>query len=122
MRRFTGHVALAAMLLLPATAFGQSTDAVLVGIVTDGSGAAAAGASVAAVNTGTGVRREVVTNETGAYRIAPLVPGIYEVRTSLPGFKTNMQTNVVLQTGAVLKLDMALEVGDVSESVEVEST
>jgi hypothetical protein len=107
------------MLLLPATAFGQSTDAVLVGIVTDGSGAAAAGATVAAVNTGTGVRREVITNETGAYRIGPLVPGAYEVRTSLAGFRTKLQSNVILQTGAVLKLDMALEVGDVSESIEV---
>src|SRR5688572_30754901 len=102
-------------MLLPA----QSSDAVLTGIVTDSSGAAVAGALVTATNTATGVSREVATNETGAYRIGPLVPGSYDVRSSLTGFKTKIQSGVILQTGAVLKLDLSLDVGDVSERVEV---
>jgi hypothetical protein len=106
-------------LVMAPAAMSQTSDAVLVGIVVDASGAAAAGANVSAVNKGTGVARSVVTNEAGAYRIGPLVPGEYEVRTSLAGFKTKVQGGVILQTGAVLKVDMSLEVGDVSERIEV---
>ena len=117
--RTTRVVALLAILSLTMIVGAQTSDAVLVGIVTDASSGVIAGARVAVVNSATGVSREVVTNEAGAYRIGPLTPGAYEVRTSQPGFKSKIQANVVLQTGAVLKLDMSLEVGDVSERVEV---
>jgi len=100
-------------------AWSQTTDAVLVGLVTDAQGASIAGATVSAVNKGTGVSRDVVTNEAGAYRIGPLVPGSYTLRTTLSGFKTKVQNDVVLQTGAVLKIDFSLDVGDVSERIEV---
>jgi hypothetical protein len=85
----------------------------------DASGAAVAGAEVSAKNLGTGVTRMVSTNESGSYRIGPLVPGMYEVRTAMSGFKSRVQSNVALQTGATLKIDFALEVGDVSERIEV---
>jgi hypothetical protein len=107
------------LLALPGAAFAQSTDAVIVGIVSDGTGAAAVGAAITAVNDATGVSREGLTNETGAYRIGPLVPGTYTLTTKLNGFKTKVQKEVSLQTGAVLKIDFALEVGSVSESIEV---
>src|SRR5436309_13089181 len=106
-------------LSLPVCASAQTSDAVIVGIVTDPSGASVSGAQVTAVNTATGISRDVVTNETGAYRIGPLVPGTYEVRISLPGFKTKVQSSVVLQTGGILKFDVTLEVGDVAERIEV---
>ena len=70
-------------------------------------------------NLGTGISREVEANETGSYRVYPLNPGAYEVRTSTPGFKTQIQSNVVLEVAAVLKLDFSLEVGEVTESIEV---
>ncbi len=104
---------------VPLITSAQTSDAVLVGIISDASGASAAGATVSAVNTATGVSREVVTNETGAYRLGPLVPGTYTVTAKLSGFKTQVQKEVVLQTGAVVKIDVALEVGNVTESVEV---
>ncbi|HYO80687.1 MAG TPA: carboxypeptidase-like regulatory domain-containing protein, partial [Bryobacteraceae bacterium] len=110
------------LLALQGLLSGQTTDAVLTGIVTDSSGAAVANAVVAAVNTATGVRREVVSNEAGSYRIAPLVPGTYELRTSVSGFKSNVLQNVALQTGAVVKIDVTLEVGNVSERIEVTAT
>ncbi|MEX2264922.1 MAG: TonB-dependent receptor [Bryobacteraceae bacterium] len=110
---------LPAILLLPAFLIAQTTDAVLVGLVTDASGAAVAGATVSAQNVSTAVSRDVVTNETGAYRIGPLTPGTYNVTTSLSGFKSFVQNDVILQTGAVLKLDMSLQVGEVSERIEV---
>ncbi len=111
--------AYALVCLLPAMLFGQTSDGVLVGLVVDASGAAVAGAEVSAKNIGTGVVRTVSTNETGAYRIGPLVPGVYEVRTSMAGFKSKVQNNVTLQTGATLKIDFSIEVGDVSERIEV---
>lgn len=108
-----------AMLLALGAAHAQTSDAAIVGIVTDPSGAAIAGAKVSAVNTGTGVSRDVVTNDAGAYRIGPLTPGTYEVRITQSGFKSRVQTDVILQTGAVVKIDLALEVGEVTERIEV---
>jgi hypothetical protein len=110
---------LLALLTLPAALLAQTSDAVIVGLVTDASGAAAVGASVIAVNDATGISREGVTNESGSYRLGPLVPGTYTVTTKMNGFKTKVQKDVGLQTGAVLKIDFALEVGSVSESIEV---
>ncbi|MEP7364866.1 MAG: carboxypeptidase-like regulatory domain-containing protein [Acidobacteriota bacterium] len=106
-------------LLMCTGAFAQSTDAVLVGIVLDATGSAVAGANVSAVNTATNVARTVPTNESGSYRIGPLVPGSYEVRVGNAGFKTKVQTGVVLQTGATVKIDFSLDVGDVTERIEV---
>jgi len=119
LRRISSALTLLSALAVPMLLRAQGSDAVLVGIITDASGAAVAGATVSAVNVATGVSRDVITNQTGAYRIGPLVPGTYEVRTSMTGFKTKVQSNVVLQTGAVLKVDLVLEVGDVSERIEV---
>jgi hypothetical protein len=119
MKKYGLLCTLLALLSLAGVASAQTTEAVLVGIVTDASGGAVAGARVAAANVATGVVREVVTNETGAYRIGPLVPGTYEVRMSMSGFKTKVQSNVILETGATLKVDATLEVGDVSERIEV---
>ena len=110
---------LLAAFVLPAGLFAQGSDAVIVGIVTDSSGGAVAGAAVSAVNTATGISRDVTTNESGAYRIGPLVPGAYEVRTSMSGFKTKVQSGVILQTGSVVKIDQTLDVGEVSERIEV---
>ena len=62
---------LAALLLgaaFPLISLAQTSDATLVGIISDASGASAAGATISAVNNATGVAREVVTNDTGAYR------------------------------------------------------
>jgi hypothetical protein len=65
------------------------------------------------------VSRSVTTNEAGAYTISPLIPGTYELKVTNAGFKATTQTGIVLETGAVVKLDAKLEVGAVTESVEV---
>ena len=106
------------LLFVSTLAWSQSTDAVLVGLITDSSGAAVA-ATISAVNNSTGVSRDGLSNETGAYRIGPLVPGTYTLCATISGFKTKVQNEVVLETGAVLKIDTRLEVGGVTERVEV---
>ena len=72
-----------------------------------------------ATNAGTGVTRTVTTNEVGAYTLAPLIPGRYEVKASNSGFKTQVQSDAVLETGTVLKLDFKMELGAVTESIQV---
>ncbi len=100
-------------------AAGQATNAAITGLLTDASSAAIPNATVTVTNSGTGVTRSVTTNDSGAYTITPLIPGLYEVKVSNAGFKTRVQANVLLETGALLKLDIQLEVGQVSERIEV---
>lgn len=112
-------MALAVLVLASPAAWAQTTEAALIGLVADPSGSAIAGANVVTTNQATGQSRSVTTNETGAYRVAPLSPGTYDIRVTISGFKTKVQTGVLLQTGATLKLDVGLEVGEVTESIEV---
>ena len=110
---------LAAVTMLSPAAFAQGTNASITGIISDASGGVIPNATVTATNTATGVARSVTTNEAGLYTISPLIPGSYEVKVTNSGFKTKVQTGVVLETGAVVKVDAQLEVGAVTESVEV---
>src|SRR6266849_2485779 len=68
-------------------AFGQSTNATVSGTVSDSSGAVLPGVSVTATNTGTGVVTSGVSNESGVYNFASLLPGTYKVSAELPGFQ-----------------------------------
>ena len=107
-------------LALAATfAAGQATNGSITGIVTDAQNAAVPNATVTLTNSGTGISRSVTTNDSGSYTIGSLIPGTYEVKVGNAGFKTKVQSNVLLETGALLKLDLRLEVGQVSERIEV---
>ncbi len=101
------------------SAVAQSSNSSITGIITDASGGAIPGVTVTVTAKATGVSRTLTTNESGAFTAAPLIPGVYEVRATSPGFKTRVQSDMVLETGAVLKVDFQLEVGAVSDSVEV---
>jgi len=106
--------------LTPALA--QTTNATLVGDVTDPQGGAIVNATIVVKNVGTGVSREVSTSELGTYRVFPLNPGTYTVSASAPGFKTKISDNVVLEVASNVKVDLQLEVGAINETVEVSST
>jgi len=109
----------AVLALCAPAAVAQSTNASLTGIISDASGGVIPNASVTATNTATGVARSATTNDAGLYTLSPLIPGPYELKVTNSGFKTKVQTSIVLETGAVLKIDMQLDVGAVTESVEV---
>src|SRR6185503_19690505 len=91
------------------------------GTVTDASGAVLPGVEMTATQTATGLVRSVVSNETGAYTLANLPIGPYRLEAVLPGFRTFSQIGIVLQVGANPVINVSLEVGQVSETVEVQA-
>ncbi|MCG8650106.1 MAG: carboxypeptidase-like regulatory domain-containing protein, partial [Pirellulales bacterium] len=91
------------------------------GTVTDASGAVIAGAKVTVTNVATGVSREVETNEVGNFNVPFLNPGVYDLRAELEGFKTATQSGLILEIGDVKRVNFALEIGAVTEVVEVEA-
>jgi len=104
--------------LAPQAALGQ-TNAQISGRVTDASGAVVPGVDVTLTNIETGVDRFAVTNESGAYAFPSLNPGRYRLQAALQGFRTFAQTDIVLQVGANVVIDPALEAGQLTETVEV---
>ena len=116
-----GVLALAVVMLLlaPPGADAQTTNAAIVGDVTDESGALVPGADVTVTNTSTGVQRTLATNERGAYRAYPVQPGTYDVSASSEGFKTRVRSGIVVEVAATVKVDLSLELGQVTETVEV---
>ena len=97
----------------------QTTNATLVGTVTDAQGAVVPGAKVTAKSSATGIERAVQTDASGDFRIYPLQPGAYDVTVSAAGFQAKVVSNVVLEVAANVKVDFALTVGVVTESVSV---
>jgi len=91
------------------------------GEVKDSSGAAIAGAAITVRNTATNGIRNAVTNDEGVYTIPALVPGLYDVKAEKPGFKATSRTGIELQVQQTARIDFSLDVGQVSEVVEVSS-
>ncbi|MCX6604592.1 MAG: carboxypeptidase regulatory-like domain-containing protein [Acidobacteria bacterium] len=105
--------------LIASALFAQTTNATLVGTVVDPQTSMIAGATVNVKDKGTGVARSVKTDGAGSFRVFPLNPGKYEVSATMPGFKTKVLPEVILEIASVVKVDFALEVGQVTETVEV---
>src|SRR5687767_6732514 len=86
----------AVCILASAVLFGQTTGQIS-GLVTDPTGAVLPGVEVTLTRTDTGVVRNAVTNETGSYTFPSLNPGPFRLEVSLPGFRTFVQSGIVLQ-------------------------
>src|SRR5205085_7895362 len=87
----------------------------------DQSGAVLPGAEVTATQTDTAVSRMAVTNESGSYVLATLPIGPYRLEVSLPGFRTYVQTGIVLQVNGSPVVNATLQIGQLSEQVNVEA-
>src|SRR5947208_7161195 len=103
------------------TVWAQST-AQISGAVRDQSGAVLPGVEVTATQTDTGLKRSAVSTETGVYVLPNLPVGPYRLEASLPGFRTYVQTGLVLQVGSNPVVNVLLDVGQVSETVEVKAS
>jgi len=91
------------------------------GAVRDQSGAVLPGVEVTVTQTDTGVTRTAVSNETGNYVLSNLPIGPYRVEAGLPGFRTFVQTGIVLVVNSAPVINPVLQVGQVSEQVEVQA-
>src|SRR5262245_36801124 len=98
----------------------QST-AEVSGTVKDEPGAVLPGVEVTAIQTDIGLKRSVVTGETGSYILSNLPVGPYRLEAALPGFRAFVQTGIVLQVGANPVINPVLGVGQVSDRIEVEA-
>jgi hypothetical protein len=87
-------------------------------VVTDEKGATVPGAVIKALNDDTSATRAALSSDLGAYEMAQVPPGKYKITIEKPGFRTH-STDVVLQTNTPLTLDVKLEVGAVTETVNV---
>ncbi len=106
-------------LLAPRTAQAQVLYGSLVGNVKDPSGAAVPRATVTVTNKGTNLTREAATDESGGYSLTDLQAGIYSLKISQQGFKTFEQTDVTVSLNNVIRVDITLQVGEVSETVTI---
>lgn len=107
------------LLLLPILSFAQTAE--INGRVTDPSGATVPGVSVTVTSLETGQSRIVATNDAGLYFHPLLQPGTYQLKLDRQGFKTLVRSGIRLETGQSARIDLAMEVGAVSESIEVTS-
>ena len=116
---------IAALVFILLTSFtlglGQSTNASVAGRITDPANALIVHATVAAISAGTNIRYEDVTNGSGEYHLANLPPNSYRLEIQKPGFKKVVKPDVVLHVQDALRIDLQMTLGDISETVMVES-
>ena len=94
--------------------FGEIT-----GEVKDSAGAVIVGAKVTVTNTATNAIRETLTTGAGVYSFPSLQPGFYNIRVEQPGFRAAVENNIELQVQQTARVDFTLQVGQLSESIEV---
>jgi hypothetical protein len=109
----------AVVLGLASPSLAQAVRGTLLGNVTDTQGASVPGVSVTATETQTNVARTVVTNQSGHYVFANMKDGIYRVETALTGFKRFSRDGVDVKVNSTVRVDVILEVGAMTETVEV---
>jgi hypothetical protein len=115
--------ALAFLLLVsfPSVLYGQSTNASLMGRITDPSKASIGSATVAAISGGTNFRYETTSNGSGEYYLANLPPGPYRLEVEKPGFKKLIKPDVLLHVQDALSIDLEMTVGDVTQNITVQA-
>jgi outer membrane receptor protein involved in Fe transport len=116
---FAAFIALlfSALVLAPVSA--QVTGATLSGTVTDQSGGVVPKAEISIKNIATGVTRAVRTDSAGFYSAPNLLPGSYAITTAAPGFSSAVRTSITVTVGAQQVLNFTLQVGEVTEKVQV---
>jgi hypothetical protein len=114
---FLSRFGIAVLFVLPAAA--QTVTGSLVGHVADPTDAPIAGVKVVATEVNRGLSRDAMTNEAGNYSISSMDPGIYKVTIEQKGFKTFFADKVEVGINTTMRVDARLEVGAVTESVQV---
>jgi Carboxypeptidase regulatory-like domain len=112
---------IATLIIACAAAIGSAQEfrGSITGRVLDNNGAAVANAAVTITNAATNVSSSTTTNESGDYTALYLIPGSYTVTVEASGFKKSTRKNIEIRVGDKLQIDMQLEVGSVSDTVNV---
>jgi hypothetical protein len=103
----------------PATTFAQQETATIAGTVRDAWGAIVPGATVTVTNIQTNIAMKTQTGDDGGYVIPSLRPGDYSGSAESTGFQKTLRTSVTLQVAQVARVDIVLQAGQLTESVEV---
>jgi len=108
-------------ILVPLRADAQTPSGEISGTIVDGSGLPVPGVTVTLNNVATNVARVVQTNESGLYVISAIPPGTYDLKAELTGFSTVERKAIVVQVGSASRISFTMEVGNLSETLEVKA-
>ena len=109
------------MTLFTCAALAQTTGGTVSGAVSDPSGANVDAAAVTALNVDTGVTTSTLTNSSGVYVFPALPPGKYQIAATRTGFRRAVVSNIELAVGSQLTVNMGLELGQTTDTVEVKA-
>ncbi len=105
--------------VVSAVGFAQESRGSITGKVIDPQSAVVPSATVVITNDATGISSRITTNQTGYYEVEFLTPGIYTVTAEMTGFKKLVRAGITLNTGDRLAVDLQLQVGETSTSIDV---
>ena len=103
----------------PESLHAQAVGGTILGLVQDQQGGAIGKAEISARSLDTGAIRKTTSEDNGEYRIPSIPAGAYEISITAPGFKTDVRSGIAVTVGADVTVNFAMEVGAVSEKVEV---
>src|SRR5262245_39300756 len=112
-------ISLALICFCAVTAAQELTTGSMVGVVKEESGSVVSGASITVTNRATGAHRAVTSGESGEFSIPGLAPALYDVKVERQGFRAYLMDGLELRINQVARLDVRLQVGNISESVTV---
>src|SRR4030095_7085145 len=110
---------LVALIAIAIPVHAQAPSGEISGTVVDSSGLPVPGATITLTNQATTSVRVVQTNEVGLYVISAIPPGTYDLKAELTGFRTVERKGVVVQVGSANRLAFTMDVGNLSETLEV---
>ncbi|RPI23678.1 MAG: TonB-dependent receptor [Acidobacteria bacterium] len=108
----------AMLLVLAATPLSAQTSGEITGHITDSSAGAVPGAAITLTNTATNAVRTALSTDAGVYTFPAVAPGLYNLKVEQTGFKT-ASANVQVQVQQTVRLDFTLEVGEITDTIEV---
>jgi Carboxypeptidase regulatory-like domain len=120
--RFCGLLPVSLSLIIGATAARASITGTISGVVTDPSGSVVPRAEVTVTEVSTGVSQAVQTNDDGVYSFLSLPVGGYRLEVKAGGFQTYVRRDIILNTNDKLRFDVVLQVGQVTQQVEVSTS
>jgi hypothetical protein len=108
------------LLLIPKSVHAQGTSfGTIIGTVTDSSGGAVPDTTITITNTATTISRQTKSDPLGDYRVVSLIPGSYQVKAEKTGFQVSQSNVVSLDVGVTLTINLTMEVGSVTQTIEV---